>query len=457
MYLIDQNLKSTVVSSLFWKLMERGGTQGIQFIIQIILARLLMPEDYGVIVIISVFISIATVFVQTGISTSLIQKKNVDEIDLSSSLLISIIIALIMYFILFIFAPIIATFYNMHVLKIVLRILSLTLFFGAINSIQIAIISRKMLFKKLFFSSLGSIIISGTVGIFLAFYGFGIWALVIQQLINQFTITMILWFTLKWRPQYKFSLVRIKELFNFGWKILASSLIDTFYNNLRSLIIGKIYDSKQLGYYNRGQQFPSLIVTNLNGSIQSVMLPALSSKQEDLIVIKGMVRRSIKISSYLVFPAMIGLAVIAEPMVKVLLTDKWLPAVPFLQIYCLSYSLWPIHTANLQAINALGKSEIFLKLEIIKKVIGFVILFTSLYFGLYAIALGSIVSGLVSAFINAYPNKKLFNYSIKEQIKDIYPPFLLSIFIGAICYLLSFLNINLTLLLAVQILFGLII
>jgi O-antigen/teichoic acid export membrane protein len=272
----------------------------------------------------------------------------------------------------------------------------------------------------------------------MAYAGFGVWALVAQQIINRLFITVILWFTVKWRPKLLFSFERVKSLFSYGWKLLVSTLIDTLYRNLRSLIIGKMYNAEMLGFYNRGEQFPALIVTNINGSIQSVMLPALASQQENRQRVKEMVRRSIVTSSFILFPMMVGLAVIAKPLVKILLTEKWLLCVPFLQISCVTYALWPIHTANLQAINALGRSDIFLKLEIIKKILGLAILGVTIFYGVYAIALGGIVSGLIGTIINSYPNTKLLNYSYKEQWKDIMPSLLLSLVMGALVYSVQF-------------------
>lgn len=453
----SKNTKSKVISSLLWKLLERSGTQGIQFIVQIVLARILLPTDYGTIALIAIFITIANVFVQSGFNTALIQKKDASEQDFSSVFYLSLFIATLLYVVIFFTAPYIARFYKILELTSVLRILSITLFFGAFNSIQNAVIARRMQFKKLFFSSLGSIILSGITGIILAYAGLGVWALVAQQLVNQLSITVILWFTVKWRPKLIFSFERIKELFSYGWKLLVSSLIDTLYMNLRSLIVGKIYSPSMLGYYNRGDQFPQLIVSNINGSIQSVMLPTLSSEQDDKQKVKELVRRSIVTSSFLLFPMMIGLAVVGEPLIKIILTDKWLPCVPFMQIFCLSYALWPIHTANLQAINALGRSDIFLKLEIIKKTMGIVILVISMFFGVYAIAIGTLVSGIISTFINSHPNLKLLNYSYKEQIKDIMPSLLISIIMGVIVYSILFLNLSSYITLLIQVLVGVIV
>lgn len=446
--------KSRIISSLLWKLMERGGTQGIQFIVQIILARLLAPSDYGLIALIVIFITIANVFVQSGLNTALIQKKDATEVDFSSVFYLSLLLASLLYIILFNAAPLIATFYNLPKLILVIRVLSITLFFGAINSIQNAVIAKKMQFKKLFYSGVGAIIVSGIVGIYLAYLGFGVWALVGQQLINQSITTMILWFTVKWRPRLLFSIKRVKSLFSFGWKLLVSSLLDTIYNNLRSLLIGKIYSPTQLAFYNRGQQFPSLIVSNIDSSIQSVMFPVLASQQENKLRVKDMVRRSIVTSSFIIFPLMVGLAVTAEPLTKVLLTNKWLPAVPFLQILCVAYAIWPIHTANLQAINALGRSDIFLRLEVIKKIVGITILGISIPFGIYAMALGEVLVGIISTFINAYPNKKLLDYSYKEQWKDIMPSLLLSLVMGSIVYNLKWFALSAGLTLIVQIFVG---
>jgi len=454
---MNQHQSSSIIHNFLWKLLERFGVQGLQFVIQIILARLLFPSDYGLLALVVIFITIANVFVQSGLNTSLIQKKVVDSVDYSSVFYLSLGIASVLYVVLFLFAPSIASFYDNLGLIPVLRVLALTLFPGVFNSIQNAIVSRTMQFRRLFYSSVGAGFVSGIVGIALAYKGYGIWALVFQQLTNQVCITIILWFTVKWRPTLQFSLERVKDHFSFGWKLLVSSLIDTTYRDLRSLIIGKVYTPAMLGYYNRGQQFPQLVISNINGSIQAVMLPALAAQQDYTERVKSMMRRSIVTSSFIVFPMMVGLAVVAEPLVVLLLTDKWLPAVPFLQIFCFSYALWPIHTANLQAINAMGRSDIFLKLEIIKKIMGLAILFISLPFGVYYLALGQIVSGVISSFINAYPNKKLLNYGYGEQVKDILPSLLLSLVMGVIVYFFSYFGLSPLVTMVLQILAGVVI
>lgn len=455
--MLNNEKKYIVLNNMFWKFMERSGVQGIQFIVQIVLARLLLPKDYGLISLVTIFIAIANVFVQSGFNTALIQKKDADEVDFSSVFYLSLGVATIMYILIFFGAPLVSKFYREPELTTVIRVLAITLFFGAFNSIQNTVIAKRMQFKKLFFSSLGAALISGVVGIVLAYLGLGVWALVFQQILSQISITLILWFTVKWRPKLVFSIDRVKELFHYGFKLLVSSLINTIDMNLRNLVIGKIYTSDVLGMYNRGEQFPSLIVNNINGSIQSVMLPTLSSEQDNKEKIKAIVRRSIVTSSFIIFPAMVGLSAIAEPIVRILLTDKWLHCVPFLQIFCFIYALMPIHTANLQAINAIGRSDIFLKLEIYKKVISIIILIITIPYGVYAIVLGECVGSIISSFINASPNLKLINYSYREQLEDIMPSAIISLIMGIIIYPIKLLNITPIVILILQIGIGIIV
>ena len=437
---MKNNLKSKIFSSLIWKFLERGGTQGIQFILQVFLARLLTPKDYGTVALITVFITISTVFVQSGFNTALIQKKDIDEEDISSVFYVSLFIAIIMYVILWIIAPTIANFYRILELTPILRVMGLGLFLNTFNSIQNAIISRTMEFKRLFYSSLGAIIISGILGIILAYKGYGVWALVYQQLMNQFSICIILWITVKWRPKLLFSIKKVKKLFSFGGKLLCSSLIDTIYRELINLIIGRVYSPAMLGYYNRGDQFPKVIVSNFNGTIQSVIFPVLASVQHDKMRVKEIMRKAIMMSSYIIFPAMVGLIIISESMVRLVLTERWILCVPYLRVFCLSYALWPIHTANLQAINAIGRSDIFLKLEIIKKIIGISIILITSRYSPYIMALGTVFSSIISSFINSYPNKKLLGYSYFEQIKDIIPSLFISVIMGGIISLIQLLK-----------------
>ena len=438
----SESMKSVVLINLFWKLMERGGTQGIQFIVQIILARLLLPEEYGIIAIVTIFITLAGIFVDSGLNTALIQKKDADKVDFSSVFWVGLALAALLYGILFIVAPFLAVFFHQPGLQEVIRILSITLFLGVFNSIQQAMIAIRMEFKKLLMGSMGSVIVSGFIGVGMAYMGFGIWALVGQQISYRIIGTLILLVIVDWKPSRDFSFNRFKKLYSFGWKLLVSSLINTLYHNLRTLIIGKIYEPALLGFYDRGTSFPGYLITNINGSIQAVLFPALASCQENQERVRSMTRRSVVTSSFIIFPMMAGLAILAEPMIRVLLTDKWLPAVPFLQMACVSYGLWPVHTANLQAINALGRSDIFLRLEIIKMIMGLIVLAISIPFGIYAIAFGGIVNGVISTFINASPNKKLLGYGYRDQLRDIGPSLILSIIMAGIVGLVDLLELE---------------
>lgn len=418
--------KTTIITSLIWKLLERGGVQGIQMVVQIVLARLLEPSDFGVITLLTVFINLANVLVQTGFNTALIQKKNVDETDLSSVFWLNIVTTGILYAVLYFTAPIISAFYELPVLTPVLRVFAVVLFFGALNSVQNAVVARNMAFKKMFVCSLSAVVLSGAAGIAAAYTGFGVWALVVQQISYNASLCVIMFVVIRWRPQFVFSFQRIKGLFSFGWKLLVSGLINTLYTQLSSLIIGKKYDETALAFYNRGEQFPTLIAVNLDSAVQSVLLPAYSQYQDERTIVRNMMRRAIQLSTFVLFPFLFGLAAVAESAIELLLTEKWLPCVPYMQILCVSYALYPIHSVNLQAINALGYSDKFLKLEIIKKAYGVALLLISMQFGTLAMALSTVVSGFISTFVNSAPNKELLNYSYKEQWADIMPAFVLS-------------------------------
>lgn len=454
----NSNSNGRIVSSLIFKFAERIGCQGIAFIVQIILARLLDPTDYGMLTMLTIFINVSQVFVQSGFNTALIQRKDVTEKDYSTVFYLSLGIAVLMYGVLFIASPFIAAFYEMPQLKDVLRVLAVILLPGAFNAIQNAKIAREMQFKKLMYCTLGAVVISGVIGIVCAYMGFGVWALVAQQLSNQVAICLIMLFVVKWRPRLVFEFHRVKLLFSFGWKLLCSSLIDTLYRELRSLVIGKKYNSATLGYYNRGKQFPELIVNNINGAIQSVMLPALSKEQDNKARMKAMMRRSIVTSSFVIFPLVVGLAVTAESLISLLLTDKWLPCVPYLRVYCFIFAFYPIHTANLQALNAQGRSDQFLKLEIIKKIYGLIVLLITVFCfdSPLAIALGGAATTLISCFVNASPNKKLLNYSYPEQLRDILPSMIIAAVMGAVVYCVQFLGLASWLTLIIQIVLGIV-
>lgn len=446
--------KMTVISNLVWRFAERCGAQLVSFIVSILLARILAPEDYGTIALVTVFTAILQVFVDSGLGTALIQKKDADEIDFSSVFYFNFVVCLILYLGMFAAAPFIADFYGDVTLVPVIRILSLTIVISGVKGIQQAYVSRNMLFKRFFFSTIGGTIFSAVLGIAMAYAGFGIWALVAQQLSNTFIDTLILWITVRWRPTKSFSWTRLKYLLSFGWKLLVSSLLDTAYNNLRNLIIGKMYSSSDLAFYNQGDKFPKVIVTNINASIDSVLLPTMSSAQDDKERVKQMTRRAIKTSTYVMAPLMMGLAFCAEPIVSLVLTDKWLPCVPFLRIFCITYMFWPVHTANLNAINAMGRSDWFLRLEIIKKIMGMTILLSTMWFGVMAMAYSLLLSSVLSQIINSWPNRKLLGYGYLEQVRDFAPGILLAVIMGICVYFISFLHLSTIVTLLIQFIVG---
>ena len=450
----NKNLTQKTISGIIWNLAERVGAQVVTLIVSIVLARILLPEDYGIVSIVTIVITILNVFVSSGLGTALIQKKNSDQLDFSTIFYTGIFLSIVLYIILFFTAEPIASFYKNDQITWVLRIMGLRLPLAAINSVQQAYVSKKMIFRKFFFATLAGTIISGFVGIFMAYKGYGVWALVAQYLTNVTIDTIVLFIIVRWKPSFIFSFNRLKKLFSYGWKLLISGLLDTGYNELRSLIIGKKYSTTDLAYYDKGKQFPSLLATNVNTSISTVLFSAMSKIQESREKIKEVTRKSIKICSYLIFPCMVGLACVAEPFVKVVLTDKWLPIVPYLQIMCFVYAFWPVHTANLSALKAIGRSDLFLVLEIIKKVIGIGILLVTMWFGVFWIAMGMVFTTIISAFINAFPNRKLLNYTYREQFLDFLPNIFICVLMGIPVYFMSYLNINIYLLLILQIFAG---
>ncbi len=443
-----------VFSNFIWRFAERCGAQLVTFIVSIVLARILTPSDYGTIALVTVFTTILQVFIDSGLSTALIQKKDADDLDFSSVFYFNFVICIILYLIMFVSAPFIADFYKDFSLVSIVRVISLTLIISGVKGVQQSYVSRHMLFKRFFFSTLGGTIFSAVLGIIMAYAGFGVWAIVFQQLSNNAIDTLILWITVKWRPIKKFSWSRLKNLLSFGWKMLASSLLDTVYNNLRNMIIGKLYTSADLAFYNQGDKFPKLIVTNINTSIDSVLLPTMSNEQDNHVRVKDMTRRAIKISTYIMAPLMIGLAFCAKPIVQIVLTDKWLPCVPYLQIFCISYLFWPIHTANLNAIKAMGRSDLFLKLEVIKKFMGMILLLITMNISVMAMAYSLLISGLISQVINSWPNRYLLKYSYIDQIKDILPNIVMALIMGGFVYFISYLNLPILVSLVVQILSG---
>lgn len=449
-----EGVKQKVVSNLAWRFAERVGAQAVQFVVSIVLARILAPEAYGTIALVTVFITILQVFVDSGLGNALIQKKNADSLDFSTVFYANVALCVVLYIILFLAAPLIANFYNDPSLIAITRVLGLTVVVSGIKNVQQAYVSRHLIFKKFFFSTLAGTIGAAVIGITMAYNGFGVWALVAQMLFNLTLDTIVLWITVKWRPTLQFSFKRLGSLFSFGWKLLVSSIIGTTYQNIRQLLIGKIYSSTDLALFNRGKQFPNIIVENINKSIDSVLFPTLSNEQEDKRRVKVMTRRAIKTSIFIIAPLMMGLAFASTNIVRLLLTDKWLGCVPFLCVFSVTFMFYPLHTANLNAIKAKGRSDLFLGLEVIKTVIDVVLLLISIRFGVIAIAVSLLISSFTSQIINSWPNKKLIDYGYLEQLKDMAPSILLAVAMGLVILPLNFVEGPLLLLTLAQILIG---
>lgn len=452
----ESNSVKTVIN-LFWRFLERCGAQVVALVVSWILARVLGPEEYGTIAMVTVFTTIMQVFVDSGLGNALIQKKDADNLDFSTVFYFNVVVCVLMYSIMFFAAPLISDFYENPELTPLVRVLSLMLIISGVRNVQQAYVSRHMLFKRFFLATLGGTIGAAVVGIVMAYLGFGVWSLVAQYLFNLAASTALLWITVKWRPTKAFSFERLKALFTYGWKILVSKLLDTLYNEARQLIIGKVYTESDLAFYNEGKKLPHLAVTDINSSIDSVLLPTMSNVQDDKSRVCAMTRRSIKISTYIMMPVMLGLAVCAEPLITLMLTEKWLPCVPYLRIFCITYAFYPIHTANLNAIKAMGRSDLFLILEIIKKAIGVVLLLVTMFQGVMVMAYSLLVSTLIASFVNAFPNKKLLGYSYLQQIKDMLPQVGLSVVMAAIVYCVEFLNLHPIVTLLIQIPLGVLI
>lgn len=446
----------SLVTNFIWRFLERCGAQGVTFVVSIVLARLLDPAVYGTVALVTVFTTIMQVFIESGFGTALIQKKEADDLDFSTVFYFNIIMSVLLYALMFFTAPLIAAFYKIEELTLLIRVMSLSLLVSGVKNVQQAYISRTMQFKRFFFSTIGATISAAVVGIAMAYSGMGVWALVGQSLTSTAISTAILWLTVKWRPKKMFSFERLKGLFSYGWKLLVSAFLETVYNDIRQLIIGKMYSSADLAYYNKGKQLPQLLITNINTSIDSILLPTMSMAQDDVSQVKAMTRRSMKISTYVMVPIMAGLAVCAEPLISFLYTDKWLFCVPYLRIFCFTFMFYPIHTANLNAMKAMGRSDLFLKLEIVKKVVGLAAILVTMWHSVMAMALSLVVTTILNSIINAFPNKKILNYGYFEQIKDLLPSILLGVVMGGVVYCITFLNLPAIITLLIQVPLGVI-
>lgn len=448
--------KQKVAGGLFWSYGERIMAQLVSLIVSIVLARLLDPENYGVISIVMIFITLCDAIVTGGFGNAIVQKKDADELDVNTMLICSMATSAVLYIILFVSAPFIADFYQMEIIRPILRVLGLRLLISGVNSIQRAWIQKRMLFKRFFISTSFGTIISAVVGISMAYMGAGVWALVGQYLTNSFIDTFVLFVTNDWRPKLQFSFERAKQMLSYGWKVLLTTVVYTIEGDLRSLIVGKQFGSADLAYYDQGKKFPNLLVSNINTSISNVMFPVLSKNQDNRGRMKLICRRSIKTSTYLLAPLLLGLIAVSNEFVRVVLSDKWLPCVPFLQILTLVYLVRPLTTTDQQAIMSTGRSDLTLRIMIAVNVTDVILLLIAVFVmkSVIMIAVGALLTEAVSMALFMKYVKKCIGYTYLEQLSDITPSLLLAISMGAIVYLVGKINVNVVAVLILQVVVG---
>ncbi len=449
----EENLRQQAVGGAVWKFSEKFGVQLMQIVIQIILARLLSPDDYGMVGLLTIFINISDVFLLQGFTTALIQKKEADELDFASVYFANLVLSVLLYGVFFWLAPYVALFYDQPQLTQLMRVLSLNVIIGAFCAVHNAIVSKKLAFRLSFMRNIASTLTQGVAGILMALTGFGVWSLVGSRLAGTFVGTVVLCVTVAWRPQFHFSAARLRTLFSFSSKLLGSNLLNTIFNNIHSLIIGHFFTAADVGYYQRGQQIPHAVMTAVDGSMSEVLYPTLSLLQKEPERLKGAMRRSMKTSMFLALPMLMGLLVVAEPMTLLLLTEKWLPSVPFMQLTCLITAFWPL-AARTHALNAIGRSDVSLRLSLISKVLTLICIAVCIPFGIYAIMLGTLGASLIDFWITTGVVKKYLHYTVRELFWDLAPTVMVTTAMMVVVALCGQLQISLLPRLSLQIAVG---
>lgn len=450
------SLKIKTVHGVSWSLIDNIASSGITFLVGIVLARILSPAEFGIIGMITVFIAVSNTIVDSGFSSALIRKTDAKDIDYNTVFYFNLILGFVLYIILFFCAPAISNFFHEPLLIPVTRVMGSVLIINAISIIQRTLLVKMVDFKTQTKISLISSVASGIIGIGMAIYGSGVWSLVGQQVSRQFLNTTFLWIYNTWRPAREFSKQSFNELFGFGSKLMVSGLIDTIYKNIYYLIIGKFYSAAQLGQYTRAEQFNMVFSSNLTSVVQRVSYPVFSSIQEESERLKQAYRSVIKTTMLVSFACMLGLAAVAKPLVLFLIGIKWLPAVVFIQIICFGEMLYPLHAINLNMLQVKGRSDLFLKLEIIKKTIAVVPITLGVFYGIEFMLWGSVLTSFIAYFLNSYYSAQLIDYSTWSQIKDIFPTFVVSFIVAAIMWSITLLNYSIWITLPVQFVIGLI-
>ena len=431
---MSDNLKVKAARGLFWSSVDRFSSQGISFVFSIFLARILDISDYGIVAMIVVFMAVAQAFVDSGFSSALIRKPDLNEEDKSTAFYFNIVVGLACYGILFLASPLITDFYDEPLLSPIIRVTGLSIIFNSLCVVQRALFTIAVDFKTQAIISLACTVISGAVGLVMAYNGYGVWALVAQSTISTFLNFVLLWLCSRWRPVTGFSRASFRYLFNFGSKLLASGLLDTLYNNAYPIVIGKFYNSAQLGLYSRAQGYASLPSSNITGILQRVTFPVLSLMQNDDERLALNYRRLLRVSAFVVFPLMVMLAAVAAPLIRVMITSKWDGCVGFLQILSLAMMWYPIHAINLNLLQVKGRSDLFLRLEIYKKILGVLILICTIPLGVTAMCWGLVIGSVFSLVMNTYYTGKLIKVGFFIQMKDLLPTLVNSVIMGGIAY-----------------------
>lgn len=451
-----ESLKKKTVHGVVWSFADNIANSGIAFLVGLVLARLLTPAEYGIMAVITIFIAIANTLIDSGFSNALIRKKNVERIDYSTIFYFNLGVSIVLYIILYIASPGVSLFFKEPLLVEVSRGIGWILIVNALGIIPQTILTKNIDFKTQTKVSLISSLTSGSIGMGMAFYGMGVWSLVGQQLSRQLLNTIFLWFFCRWLPSWEFSIRSFKEMFGFGSKLLVTGLIDTTYKNIYYFVIGRFYSSAQLGQYTRAEQFKNIFSSNLTAVVQRVSYPVLSSIQNEPERLKEGYRRVVKITMLVTFACMLGLAAVARPLIVILIGEKWLPAVAMLQIICFSGMLYPLHAINLNILQVKGRSDLFLKLEILKKIIAVIPITVGIFCGIEYMLWGSVLTSFLFFFLNSYYSASLINYPTWSQIKDALPTLIVSIITATIMWSLSLLHFSIYILLTLQCSLGLV-
>lgn len=455
----NSGITTIALSGVAWSFVERVGSQIVTFIVSIILARLLSPNEYSAVAVVMIFVTIANVFVTSGFGSSLVQKMNVEDADYSTTFCFSICFSFLLYFIIYFLAPSIALLFEMQILTPLLRVLAIRIIFASINSIQYAYIAKNYMFKKYLYSTLIGTIISAIVGVFMAYAGYGVWSLVAQYLVNVIVNTFVLLLICDLKPRLVFSWKRMSKLLSYGWKIMLSDVFHQLCQQIRGVVLGKSASPVDLSFYEQGQKFPSLVINNVETSIQKVFLPIIANVQNDKERVLDLTRKSVKFSIFIIWPILIGIAIVGKSLIKVLYSDKWLGCVPYLQIICFEYLLWPVSETYTRTIKALGESGLFLKMMILSQMIGLICLFACIFLKLGAmwIIITRVISTFVLAALGSVEINKMIKYRIKQQVQDTYQTLICCMIMIMFTYPLSKVMSPSVILLCVQFIIGVLI